>query len=103
MARLQGKIAMITGGARGQGAAEGRLFVDEGATVVLTDVLDDEGAATAAEIGDGATFVHHDVRSEEEWTSVVEKVLADHGRVDVLVNNAGVFRVQPAALTSEEE
>lgn len=86
MARLAGKVALITGGARGQGAAEGELFVSEGATVYLTDVLDDEGTALAARIG--ATYLHHDVTSEEQWASVVERVVADAGRIDVLVNNA---------------
>ena len=65
MDRLEGKTALITGGARGQGAAEARLFAEEGANVVLTDVLDEEGERTAAEAG--STFLHHDVTSEEEW------------------------------------
>ncbi len=89
MARLQVKIAIFIGGARGQGAAEGRLFVSGGATVILTDVLDDEGKRTAASIG--CTYIHHDVTSEEGWASAVKQIMAEHGRIDVLINNAGVF------------
>jgi 3alpha(or 20beta)-hydroxysteroid dehydrogenase len=103
MGRLDGKVALITGGARGQGAAEGRLFASEGAAVVLTDVLDDEGKQTAVDIGDAATYLHHDVTSEDEWASVVAEVLAEHGRIDVLVNNAGIFTLLPMAMTSLEE
>jgi 3alpha(or 20beta)-hydroxysteroid dehydrogenase len=87
---LAGKVALITGGARGQGAAEGRLFAEAGATVVLADVLDDDGAKAAAEIG--ARYVHLDVTSEEEWETVVNDVVATHHRLDVLVNNAGILR-----------
>jgi 3alpha(or 20beta)-hydroxysteroid dehydrogenase len=100
MGRLDGKVAVVTGGARGQGAAEGRLFVSEGATVYVTDVLDEAGAKTAAEIG--GTFIHHDVTSQSEWAAVVEQVVADCGRVDVLVNNAGIFRPTPLIQTSLE-
>ena len=89
MGRLDGKVAVITGGARGQGAAEGALFVSEGATVYLTDVLDDDGAKTAADVG--ATFLHHDVTEPAQWQAVVDRVVADHDRLDVLVNNAGIL------------
>jgi 3alpha(or 20beta)-hydroxysteroid dehydrogenase len=90
MGKLDGRVALITGGARGQGAAEGELFAAEGATVYLTDVLTDEGAKTAA--GIGATFLPHDVTSEEQWADVVARVVAEHGHLDVLVNNAGILR-----------
>ncbi len=100
--RLDGKIALITGGARGQGAEEGRLFASEGATVVLTDVLDDEGTATAAGI-DGASYHHLDVRSESEWETVIDAVVAEHGRLDVLVNNAGIDLVRKLDATTLEE
>ena len=90
--RLAGKVALITGGARGQGAEEGRLFAAEGATVILTDVLDDEGKATAADIG-GATYRHLDVSSEEEWETVVAETVAGHGALDVLVK-AGFVRIE---------
>lgn len=91
MGRMDGKVALITGGARGQGEAEGRLFRDEGAEVVLTDVLAAEGGALATEIG--ATFIEHDVTDEAAWQGVAKQVMADHGRVDVLINNAGIFRM----------
>jgi 3alpha(or 20beta)-hydroxysteroid dehydrogenase len=89
MGKLDGKVALITGGARGQGAAEGKLFAEEGATVYLTDVLADEGEKTAADVG--ATFLTHDVTLPQQWDEVVERVLADRGRLDVLVNNAGIL------------
>ena len=91
MARLTGKVALITGGARGQGADEARLFRAEGAEVFITDVLAAEGRAVAAEIG--ATFMIHDVSSEAGWQTVVDAMLAKHGQIDVLVNNAGVFKL----------
>jgi 3alpha(or 20beta)-hydroxysteroid dehydrogenase len=90
MGKLDGKVAIVTGGARGQGGAEAALFRSEGAQVVITDVLHDVGAAHAAAIG--ATFVPHDVRAEEEWAEVVRQTLERHGRIDVLVNNAGIFQ-----------
>jgi 3alpha(or 20beta)-hydroxysteroid dehydrogenase len=103
MGRLDGKVALITGGARGQGAEEARLFAAEGAQVVITDVLDDDGKQTAADIGAAATFHHHDVTSESEWTSVVEAVLAEHAQLDVLVNNAGILAISPLVMTTEAE
>jgi 3alpha(or 20beta)-hydroxysteroid dehydrogenase len=97
MGQLEGKVAIITGGARGQGASEGALFAAEGATVYLTDVLVDEGAKTAAEIG--ATFLPHDVTDPAGWASVVDRVLAETGRIDVLVNNAGILHWAPMTET----
>jgi len=89
MGKLDGRVALVTGGARGQGAAEARLFASEGAVVYVTDVLADEGAKTAADIG--GTFIAHDVTSPEQWRAVVDQVVRDRGRLDVLVNNAGVL------------
>lgn len=101
---LEGKVALITGGARakGQGAAEGRLFASRGATVVLTDVLDEEGERTAGGI-QGADYVHLDVTSEQEWDDVVADVIARHGGLDVLINNAGIARVGQLVNTTAED
>jgi 3alpha(or 20beta)-hydroxysteroid dehydrogenase len=87
--KLDGKVALISGGARGQGAAEARLFAAEGAEVVLTDVLDEDGEKTA--VACGGVYLHHDVTSEAEWAAVVGETMSRHGRLDVLVNNAGIF------------
>lgn len=93
---------MITGGARGQGAAEAALFAEEGATVVITDVLDSDGQSTAATSG-RIRYLHHDVTSEDEWIAVVQDVLEDYGKIDALVNNAGIFRYGSIADTSLAE
>jgi 3alpha(or 20beta)-hydroxysteroid dehydrogenase len=90
MGRLSGKVAIVTGGARGQGAAEARLFASEGATVVITDLLANEGRDVATEIQ--GLFLSHDVSDENAWQHVVRQVKEAHGRIDVLVNNAGIFR-----------
>jgi 3alpha(or 20beta)-hydroxysteroid dehydrogenase len=90
MGRLDGKVALVTGGARGQGAAEARLFAAEGARVVISDVLTDEGAALAEELGGDALFVRHDVSSEEEWEAAIASTLERFGALHVLVNNAGI-------------
>lgn len=87
--RLAGKVALITGAASGIGADCARLFAREGARVVVTDVQDDKGEAVAAEVG--GTYLHHDVSDEAAWVAVVEATLARHGRLDIVVNNAGVF------------
>ena len=102
MGRLDDKVILITGGARGQGAEEGRLFTSEGATVVLSDVLDAEGRATAATIA-RADYVHLDVRAEDEWDAVVTGVVERHGRLDVLVNNAAIDMTKRLDATTLEE
>jgi 3alpha(or 20beta)-hydroxysteroid dehydrogenase len=102
MGRLDGKVVMITGGARGQGAEEGRLFASEGATVVLADVLDDLGRSTAAQI-ERALYMHLDVRSETEWQATVDAVVERHGRIDVLVNNAAIDLAKRFEQTTLEE
>jgi 3alpha(or 20beta)-hydroxysteroid dehydrogenase len=89
--RVAGKVVLISGGARGQGAAEAEVFVREGATVIIGDVLHEEGEITAKQLGDMCTYVPLDVTSEEQWSSVVDGIVTDHGHLDVLVNNAGVF------------
>ena len=93
--RLDGKVALITGAARGQGAAEAELFAAEGARVILADVLDAEGGAAAARIGAAAAYRHLDVTDESAWDALVAAIVEDHGKLDVLVNNAGIYRSAP--------
>ena len=90
MARLAGKIAIITGAAQGMGASHARRFVAEGAKVVLTDILEEKGAKLAAELGENAYFVKHDVTNPEEWAKVVAAAEEKFGPVNILVNNAGI-------------
>lgn len=90
MPRLSGKIALVTGAARGIGAGIAKAFVTEGATVVVTDIDETGGEATAAALGDNACFMRLDVREEAQWEAVMAAVLARFGRLDVLVNNAGI-------------
>lgn len=93
MGRLDGKVALITGGARGMGKSHVRHFVAEGARVVFGDVLDDRGEHVAAKLGgQSCRYVHHDVTSETEWAAAVAATLDAFGRLDVLVNNAGVLK-----------
>jgi 3alpha(or 20beta)-hydroxysteroid dehydrogenase len=103
MGRLAGKVAIVTGGARGMGAATSRLFAAEGAKVAITDVLEEEGKALAAELGDAARFYRHDVTGEAAWAEVVEQAEADLGPVDVLVNNAGILMFKSLLATTLEE
>ena len=92
MGRLDGKVALITGGARGMGKSHVRHFVAEGAQVVFGDVLDDKGAAVAAGLDERCCrYVHHDVTSEADWDAAVATAMDTFGRLDVLVNNAGVL------------
>ena len=97
MGRLDGKVALITGAARGQGEAAGRLFAEEGAKVVLGDILDDAGKAVAASLGEVAIYQHHDVSQEESWASFIAAAVDAFGRIDVLMNNAGILHVAPIA------
>ncbi|MFI2410615.1 glucose 1-dehydrogenase [Streptomyces sp. NPDC018947] len=92
---LTGKVALVTGAARGMGAAEARLLTELGAKVVLTDVLEAEGEATAASLGAAARFVRHDVTDEKDWTDAVAAAVDGFGRLDVLVNNAAVYSTSP--------
>lgn len=91
MGRVEGKIAIVTGGANGIGRAVCQRFAEEGATVVVSDMNVAAGQALAAELGGKAEFVELDVRSEDGWQSLMDGVLARHGRLDVLVNNAGIL------------
>jgi 3alpha(or 20beta)-hydroxysteroid dehydrogenase len=90
-ARFDGKVAIVTGAARGMGEAIARRLVAEGARVVLTDVLADEGEAVAADLGAQTRFVAHDVTSEAQWADMVTAAEREFGRLDVLVNNAGIY------------
>ena len=102
--RLEGKVAFISGGARGQGAAEARLFVEEGAKVVIADILDAEGQKLEAEIaetGGDCVYVHLDVTSEEDWRKAIDRAVTRFGKLDILVNNAGIFI--PATLEETDE
>jgi len=102
--RLDGKVALITGAARGQGEAEARRFVAEGAQVVVSDVLDRDGETLATELGDAARYVHLDVPSAEDWADAVDAVRASPGTLDVLVNNAGIgIPPNPLLETSDAE
>ena len=94
--RLDGKITLITGAARGQGAAAARRFVAEGARVIIADVNDDAGKALADELGDAADYRHLDVSSEQEWADLTGEL----DRLDVLVNNAGVLHFSPLPQTT---
>jgi 3alpha(or 20beta)-hydroxysteroid dehydrogenase len=91
MTRLENKIALVTGGARGIGEGIVRRFVSEGAKVMITDVLDDLGKALAKELGDDVAFTHHDVTSRAEWATAVAATEAQFGKLDTLVNNAGIL------------
>ena len=93
MPRLEGKIAIVTGAARGMGEVEARLFAEEGAVVVLCDVSDADGQRVAEDIvshGGAAEYLHLNVTDEDNWRDVIEGTVARHGRLDVLVNNAGI-------------
>ncbi|MDT4932351.1 MAG: 3alpha(or 20beta)-hydroxysteroid dehydrogenase [Pseudonocardiales bacterium] len=90
--RLDGKVAIVTGAARGIGEGTVRRFAEEGARVVITDVLEEEGRAVAADLGDVAMFHRHDVTQEGDWQAVVAAATGQFGGVDVLINNAGIFR-----------
>ena len=94
MGRLQGKVAIISGGARGLGADEAKLFAEEGASVVFGDILDEEGRKLEAEInesGGTAQYIHLDVTKEHDWENAVTKAVSTYGKLDILVNNAGIL------------
>lgn len=103
MGKLEGKVAIVTGGGRGMGAATVRRFVAEGAKVAIADVLEAEGSALAAELGDAARFYRLDVTNEENWAAVVSAVEADLGPVSVLVNNAGILMFKSLLETTKAD
>ncbi len=93
--RLEGKVALISGGARGMGASHARAMVAEGARVVVGDILDEEGQALADELGDAAVYVHLDVTDRDQWAEAVATTLREFGSLNVLVNNAGIANFAP--------
>lgn len=101
MGKLDGRVVLVTGAARGQGEQEARLFVEEGARVVVADVLDDRGEALAKELG--ALYAHLDVSREDDWRAAVAAVKGAYGRIDGLVNNAGILRFNKLVNTPLEE
>jgi 3alpha(or 20beta)-hydroxysteroid dehydrogenase len=101
--RLEGKVALISGGARGMGAAHARAMVAQGAQVVLGDILDDEGQAVAAELGDDAVYVHLDVTDREQWAAAVATAVERFGKLNVLVNNAGIANFGPIGEYTAEQ
>ncbi len=106
MARLEGKVALISGGARGQGAVEARMFAEEGASVVIGDILDDQGRQTEAELqelGYNVTYVHLDVTSESDWEAAVQSAVDTYGKLDVLLNNAGILIRKNIEETTEDD
>jgi cyclopentanol dehydrogenase len=107
MDRLRGKVALISGGARGQGAAEAQLFVNEGARVVVGDVIDDQATRLVTEInaragGRVAAALHLDVTRAADWRAAVDRCVSEFGGLDILVNNAGIFNMSGLEDTSEE-
>jgi 3(or 17)beta-hydroxysteroid dehydrogenase len=106
MGRVEGKVAIVSGAARGLGKGIALLLAKEGAKVAVTDILEDLGKETAEEIrreGGEALFIKHDVTSEDSWSAVVKKVLSKFGKLDIMVNNAGVQIIKEIAETSLEE
>jgi 3alpha(or 20beta)-hydroxysteroid dehydrogenase len=105
MGRLDRKVALISGGARGQGATEAKLFAQEGAQVVFGDVLDDVGKRVEEDIrqaGGEATYIHLDVTQESDWQQAVATAVSTYGKLDILVNNAGILRRESIEETSKE-
>jgi 3alpha(or 20beta)-hydroxysteroid dehydrogenase len=104
MTRLAGRVALVTGAARGLGAVIGRRLHEEGAAVVLADVRDEEGSALAAELGARAHYVHLDVSSESEWRAALTQARERAGGpVRILINNAGIYRTRATVEQSVEE
>ena len=104
--RLEGKVARISGGARGMGAVEAKLFAKEGAKVIIGDMLEDEGRRVEAEInesGGDCVFVLLDVSDEDAWRRAVNEAVSRYGKLDILVNNAGIYRAHIVEETTVEE
>lgn len=100
MGRLDDKVCLVTGGARGLGAATGEAMIQEGATVVLADIRPGEGKAMADQLGPNASYAELDVTNEDAWGTVISDIVATHGRLDVLVNCAGIVSIAPLVNTT---
>ncbi|WP_204121762.1 MULTISPECIES: SDR family NAD(P)-dependent oxidoreductase [Levilactobacillus] len=103
MGKLDGKVAIITGAAQGMGAAHAKLFVSEGAKVVITDIKEAEGEALAKSLGENTLFIKHNVASAADWDNVVAQTKAKFGRIDILVNNAGITFAKRLQDISEDD
>lgn len=103
MARLDGKVAIITGAAQGMGAVHAKKFIDEGAKVILTDLNENKGQEIKKLLGDDAIFIKHDVSNEEDWKMVIQKAEEAFGPVHILVNNAGVTNAKSISDTTSED
>ena len=103
MKRARGKVAIVTGGARGIGYAVASILVQEGARVVIADIDEAQGRAAARRLGPAVRFERHDVRSEPDWLKLVKSVMRRNRRIDVLVNNAGIYLIKPIAETTLQE
>ena len=104
--RLENKVALISGGARGMGAVEAKLFAEEGAKVIIGDILEEEGRKVEAEIneaGGECVFVSLDVSNEEAWQNAVNEAVSRYGKLDILVNNAGIYRAHNVEETTSDE
>src|SRR5438105_15752434 len=101
--RLEGKVALISGGARGMGESHARAMVAQGAKIVIGDVLDADGGAVAAELGDAAAYVHLDVTDRGQWADAVTAALRRFGKLNVLVNNAGIATAAPIGNHTPEQ
>lgn len=101
--RLEGKVALISGGARGMGASHARAMVAQGARVVLGDILDEDGRALAAELGEAVVYVHLDVTNRDQWAAAVATAVERFGKLNVLVNNAGIANFAPIGEYTPEQ
>ncbi|MGG1959645.1 glucose 1-dehydrogenase [Bacillus pumilus] len=103
MGKLEGKVAVITGASRGQGEAHARLFVEEGAKAIFSDILEEEGEELAKELGDNARFIKHDISNAGDWKRVIDFAEAEFGPVNILINNAGIDLFRKIEEITEEE
>ena len=103
MARVNNKIALVTGGSRGIGSATAQLLAKEGAKVIIADILDNEGKSLANSIGSNAEYMHLDVSNEQEWKRLVDKIKQKYGRLDILFNNAGIIGLSENLIPQDPE